>query len=668
VSGFSALCAEDPRPQARTPEMGGNVSGEPRFQVTETKDVLIPMRDGIRLAANLLLPADAGPVPAIVFYHPYLKDGPHGRGDVFDWQRHFAERGYACLTIDIRGTGASEGDAAPPLASSEKEDAYDFLAWVASQPWCDGNTGMWGISYSGSTSLAAASLRPPSLKAIIPLHGTANEFIGFLRPHGCRPAWWTEASWGPMMVLFSMMPPLHRDADRRWARVWHERLASLEPWPFLWHTTPFDEYMAWATDPSSVEAATYAVSAWHDYYPQATLDYFNAIPAPSRVLIGPWKHEFPDRAVNGSIDHLGEMDRWWDRWLKGIENGADQAPPVMIWRQGEDKWGYENEWPPQASQVQSWYGGAGGSLVPSAPVADEIDIYEVDPTVGLHLLPWDPQAPIVPQPYDRSADDHRSLTYTSTPLTKPLSIRGAPEVVLHLETDMTEFPLSAWLCDVSPNGHSTLICQGWVSARRALGEQPQAGKKYELSVPLYSTSYKLENDHSLRLGLAGSDFPLLWPSAKVGGFKIERSPSRPLLLRLPVVRDAPDQPGPDFGAPTVGASRQSSVTRSSNRISRELDGSFAAFDQYDESITELDDGKLTLRFGNVSTLSVARSIELQLTAHMEAVIESGGECTQVSVDARQSNETYIFEGSINQDGVQIFRRRWELGLGSLHSR
>jgi len=90
------------------------------YQVTESKDVLIPTRDGTRLAANLYLPENAGPVPSIVVYFPYLKDGPGGRGAIHDWQTHFARRGYACLTVDARGFGGSGGIASPPNSLQEK--------------------------------------------------------------------------------------------------------------------------------------------------------------------------------------------------------------------------------------------------------------------------------------------------------------------------------------------------------------------------------------------------------------------------------------------------------------------------------------------------------------------------------------------------------------------
>jgi predicted acyl esterase len=309
---------------------------------------------------------------------------------------------------------------AEPCGASERNDSYLMLAWIAEQPWCNGITGMWGISYSGSSSLSAASLQPPSLKAIVPMHGTANEFWGFLRPHGCRPAWWTDASWGPWMVLLSLLPPLARDPERRWARVWHDRLETLEPVPFSWHTVPYNDYFAQLTDASKVEAAMYAVSGWHDYYPQATFDYFQAAKGPKKILIGSWKHEFPDLAVRGSIDFLTEMDRWWDRWLRGIENGIDTEPPIEIHHQGEDAWRTETAWPPARSTVQTFWTRADGSLSTESPDGPSDTVYTVDPTSGLDLLPWDPQAPVTPMPYDRSGDDHRGLVFDTAPFVEAI--------------------------------------------------------------------------------------------------------------------------------------------------------------------------------------------------------------------------------------------------------
>jgi putative CocE/NonD family hydrolase len=642
----------------------GQLTGEARYAVTETKDVLIPLSDGTRLAANLLLPDGAGPQPAIIVYFPYLKDGPSGRARAHDWQLHFASRGYACLTIDIRGTGASEGIAAPPFSLSEKQDCVEVLAWVAAQPWCDGKTGMWGISYSGSAALAAASMRPPSLKAIFPLHGTANEFYGFLRPHGYRPAFWTEATFGVTSLVSALLPPLYRDPGRRWARVWRDRLQTLEPWAFVWHTTPYEEYMSWRSDAAAVQAATYCVSSWHDYYPQATLDYFNAIPAPKRVAIGPWKHQYPDVAVYGAIDQRSEMDRWFDRWLKDVDNGVENDPPVMIWRQGEGTWGYENEWPPGRSSVETWYAGPAGTLTAEAPTGEASDSYLVDPTVGMDLLPFDPQGPIVADGYDRSGDDHRSLTYTSEALAEPLTLRGAPEAIVHLSADCAEFPLSVWLCDVSPDGHSTLICQGWISVARVAGAPLEPARTCELRVPLYSTSYRIAAGHRLRLGIAGSHFPLLWPAPHRATLEVKRSQARPTGVSLPIEpHGTPQMPSPDFGESKVGQSARQSVRQRHQRVVRELDGSVAALHEHGEQVTSLDDGAvLTERTREVSTVKVENSVETVLEGQSEATLEINGEAVHVCVQALQTNEIYTIKARITVNGTPFFSRTWTLPI------
>jgi predicted acyl esterase len=634
------------------------------YEIVETKDVLIPVRDGIRLAANLLLPKDAGPVPAIVVYSPYLKD-LHGLGAIQIWQRHFTRRGYACLTVDMRGTGASEGIPAPCFAASEKEDAFDMLAWIAGQPWCNGVTGMWGISYSGSSALAAASLNPPSLKAIVPMHGTANEFIGFLWPHGCRPAWWTEASWGPMMTLLALLPPLHRDPDRRWARLWQDRLTQVVPPQFAWHTTAFDSYMAWRTDASAVQAATYAISGWHDYYPQATLDYFNAIPAPKRVMIGPWKHEFPDLATNGAIDHLTEMDRWWDHWLKGVDNGVEHDPAIMIWRQGEERWGAEASWPPSDSATQDWFAADHGSLGGDPPVVSGTDEHRVNPSVGIDLLPWDPQAPVVTMPYDRSGDDHRALTYTTDAFADDIEILGQPIATFALSSDVTEFPLSVSITDVAPTGLSTLICQGWVSSTRAGKPNVSVDDVQEIEVPLYSTAYRLPAGHRLRIVIAGSHFPLLWPANPSPTLTIHRSPAHATRIRLPIADSQRSRlPEPTFGRADVPQGDNPAVQRSYDRVNRDLTGSTVTFEQHSETTCLLADGTHYHDLStNTSTIHTDRPGDTLLNANLQATLSYPEGPIVVTISATQTREGYHLEGRIEIAGKSFFARTWDLPIG-----
>jgi uncharacterized protein len=634
------------------------------YAITEKQNLLIPLPDGTQLAANLIVPDAAGAAPAIVVYQPYLKD-LHGRGAILEWQQHFARRGYAGLIVDIRGTGASDGIMAPPFSPSEREDAVAMLGWIAEQPWCDGTTGMWGISYSGSTSLAAASLRPSSLKAIIPMHGTANELWGFHRPHGCRPGWWTEASWGPMMVLLSLLPPLSRDPDRRWARVWRDRLDGLQPLPFVWHTTPFDQYMRWGTDATSVEAALYAVSGWHDYYPQATLDYFNAARGPRRVLIGGWKHEFPDLAMRGAIDHRSEMDRWWDRWLRGVENGIDREPKICLFHQGEEVWRYEDSWPPARSQLRSFYADGARRLATTPPEESGQIEHRVDPAVGLHLLPWDPQGPVTPMPYDRSEDDHRCLTFDTEPLVENMEIVGSPEVVVCLSADEPDFPLHVALCEVAPNGRSTLICQGWVRAAHLGGEALRPGEVYEFPVPLYATSSRIAQGQRLRLVIAGADFPLLWPARRNPILAVRYGSERGTLLRVPIAPSPPeDSPAPPFLRPNRSPTPE--AERGHNRILRDLTGETATFDQMFRQRHALADGSL-LRIveHSLSTVDRSRPEDTVLKARLEAHLDRSADSVRVCVNSVQTWDSFHIEATIALAGKPFYRRSWDLDLANL---
>ena len=536
-----------------------------------------------------------------------------------------------------------------------------MLDWIAGQPWCDGTTGMWGISYSGSSALAAASLRPPSLKAIVPLHGTANEYWGFLRPHGCRPAWWTESSWGPMMILLSIMPPLSRDPARRWARVWRERLDRLEPPPYAWHRTPYDDYMAWRTDASKVEAAMYCVSGWHDYYPQATFDYFNAAQGPKRILIGAWKHEFPDLAVRGGVDHVEQMDRWWDRWLKGIGNGIEHEPPVLVWHQSAERWRGEQAWPPAHSTMEEWHLAPGRRLQRDVPPVGGAERFAVDPTVGMHLLPFDPQTPVTPMPWDRSDDDHRCLAIDSDPMEHDIDIVGSPDMTMTVAADQTGFPLHVALCDVSPDGHSMLICQGWVATDRLNGGPLVPGEAREVTVQLYATSYRLAAGHRLRLTVAGADFPLLWPAGRNPVITVGHG----ARLRLPVGRIDPAEPPVTCLPPPAHHALGGKVTESAvNRVSRDLTGETATFTQLEDSSQALDDGTVVvMRRHNWSTVASSRPEDTVLTARMEADIQRDADPVRCLVETVQTVDSYHVDARIELAGRPYWHRSWDLAIG-----
>jgi uncharacterized protein len=627
-------------------------------------DVLIPTRDGSRLAANLYRPRDAGPVPAIAVYMPYLKDGHGGRGMIEVGQLQFARRGYACLTIDTRGFGASEGLPQPPFSEPEARDGQDALAWIAEQPWCDGRTALWGISYSGDTSLSVAARRPPSLAAIVPIHATDDEFTGVLYPHGCRGGIWAENDWGFRMLGLQLLPPLRLGDDRRWARLWRDRLDRLEPWMFLWHTIPPATWATWRADVAAIRVPTYAVSAWHDCYPGETLRAFNAIDAPKRALIGPWKHEFPDRAVNHPIGLFAEMGRWWDHWLKGVDTGLMAEPPVAIFEQPNHGWRYLDRWPPSRAPLRDYFLHPDGTFAPEPPPDGGADAYVVDPTVGLARLPWDWTTPTSPVPLDVTPDDHRALPYTSAPLTSPLTIAGDPELTLYLASDQPDFPLTVWLSDVSPNGFATLICQGWTRPSQQVGESLRPGQTYELRVSLSPTCYRVPAGHRLRLVIGGASFPALVGPPTNPRLTVFRSSTHPSRLRLPIADGSiPSDRLPTFPPPTAENPAASLHSKGEDTVGRDLLDRSATYRKHRLATYRLEGGTLlTMELTSDATIDRDAPGNLRLSGVQTITLDRPTNTIVARSEVLETYDHLRIIAAITIDSRDFYHRAWDLDL------
>jgi predicted acyl esterase len=630
------------------------------------RDLRIPMRDGIHLAANLYLPEAPGRYPALLQYTPYLKDGMGGRGSIEVGQIALACRGYACLSLDFRGYGESEGVPAPPFAPAEKLDGHDALAWIAGQPWCTGRTGIWGISYGGNTALSIASTRPPSLGAIVAIHAIDNEYTGAAWPHRCRGALVGEIDWGFRVAGIQLLPPLRFGKD--WTARWRARLEAIDqPFTFHWHTMPPATWATWATDIEAIEAPTFAVSAWHDSYPRETVAYYDRLQTPRRLLLGPWKHELPDLAVHEPIGFFETMAEWFDRWLKGRPDAADVAgaggPAVTFFEQLGDGWRTAERWPPATAATREFFAGADGTLS-THPALEGEDVYRVDPTVGLAALPWDWTTPTPATPPDISPDDHRALAWTSEPQADGLRITGLPEVAVVLRSDRPDVPLRAWLADVAPGGFSTLISQGWVRPAHLVGGPLDPARAYEVWVPLNPTSYRLPAGHRLRLAVAGSHFPALVPAPDGGTFRVVRAGRGGTRLRLPVEpEDAPHGPAPAFGPPVSERPTAQLEARSEHSVRRALDDRSAGYELHRKSRFRLDGGaelvwELDARIG----VERDRPEALRMESRQVWRVVDGPARIEVSLAMWQTFERTELRADVSLDGRPFFAREWRLDL------
>jgi uncharacterized protein len=525
----------------------------PESCIVVERNLLIPLPDGVHLAADLYRPTGAGCWPALLDFLPYHKDGRGGRQDVEAVNRHFAARGYAALTVDLRGLGSSGGVNRHPFDPQEARDGHEAVEWVARQPWCDGHVGMWGVSYGGITALAVAATRPPHLRAIAPIHAGADIYRDFVAPGRCRGGFWSHADWGPRMVAYNLTPPLLEDPEGRWARIWAERLESSAPWLFAWwdHPEPDEFWDARAIPVERIACPVFQIGGWRDLHAEATVRGHARIQAPKRLLMGPWKHAFPDVALDAPAPGLRELERWWARWLRGEDHGLATEPPVTLYVQGDRAgWRHESGWPSPRVAPEAWYLGPQGTLgpePPAGPVPAAVHVY--DPTIGLASIAWDPWSTALDPalPWDQGADDARSLTFTSAPLATPLELIGSASAVLEVTATTAPLAVVAKLADVAPSSRSTLVTVGWLELPRD-GEvgAGRAGTAERVTVALRATAYRIAAGHRLRLAIACADFPRIWPTPASAELRVHPGASHVVLPRAAA---DPAARGPAWGLP-----------------------------------------------------------------------------------------------------------------------
>ncbi len=518
----------------------------PSNDIIFVRNALVPMRDGVQLAADIIRPDDTHRRPAILNFNPYHKDGRGGRLAVESVHRHFAARGYACVTADLRGLGNSGGTSPECFAPQEALDGHDLVEWIAGQPWCDGNVGMWGVSYPGITALSTAATNPPHLKAIIPIHATSDLHRGVVSLGGTRPGFWMRADWGPRMLAYNLMPPQFADAAGRWAKIWAEHLEGNPPWIDAFATHPgFDDFwQSRVADMAKITAPTLHICGWRDLYTDCTPLDFAANPAPKRLIMGAWKHEFPDTGREAPAAGLADMERWFDRYLMNRPTGIDREPPVNLYLQGQEGlWRAETAFPPARQTPTDYHFAADGGLRREGQGGTAPITYRYDPTVGLHSLAWDPWTTALDPslPRDHSADDARSLCFTTAPLDAPLELIGNPEATIDVTVSALPLNLVAKLSAIAPNGRSTLITSGWID----LAAQTSPGQRTIVTIPLRATAYRLLPGERLRLAIACADFPRVWPTPIPATITIHPDTSR---LRLHICHiPTGDAPRPNWG-------------------------------------------------------------------------------------------------------------------------
>ena len=395
------------------------------------KNVLIPMRDGVRLAADLYLPGPGPgePLPVVMEYIPYRKD------EVVPGSRF-----YEYLPrMDTSSRASTSAARAPPRASNTDEyvlqeqlDGYDAIEWLAAQPFCDGHVNQMGISYGGFTSLQVATHQPPHLTSIIPMYFTDDRYTDDCHYRGGHlRKYYDVGHYGNFMIAYNALPPYPEWSGGDWATIWEEHLERNEPYLLKWlaHQTdgPYWRHGSVRDIADRIVCPVFMIGGWRDGYPNPPLRLYQALNVPKKVLIGPWNHALPDVAIPGPrIDYLREVVRWLDHWCKGEQTGVMDEPPVVVYVQHSEKpvvdrlesagaWRAETDWPSLRELASATlHLGAGGPLG-DRPGEEAADKFEYVPTVGVTGGLWSGGLQFG-LPGDQRADEAFSLVYTSAPL------------------------------------------------------------------------------------------------------------------------------------------------------------------------------------------------------------------------------------------------------------
>jgi uncharacterized protein len=498
-------------------------------------EVGIPMRDGIELAADVYLPLEGErPAPAIVTMTPYDKTPSYPE---IDESRFYQRHGYAFVVVDCRGRGKSEGTWRAFV--NDGPDGYDAVEWVARQSWCNGKVGTTGLSYMGWTQWATAAELPPHLSCMVSTSAAGRWQREIPYTDGCFQlyfAWWVYMVRRRITERYGIT---QFDWDEILRRLPLETIgAFIDPAGETWrdlmdHDTLDEHWLALRYDDRypRIDVPCLHVSGWFDLEDlTGAFHHYEGMIASSpardcqRLLVGPWSHgnsrrphssytgiEFgPDAAVDMDEVHL----RWFDHWLKGIDNGVPADPRVSLFETGTNHWRDGDTWP-RATREDALYlhfDGEQGTLSP-APAAEATRSYRYDPLDPAPTQIDVRNYAIEEVPLDQTAVETRPdvIAYTSELLTEEFVISGWPHLDLFAASDGDDTDWHVKLTDVWPDGRSLKVCQGCrrASYRDSLTDPTPLipGEVHRFDVELWPVHHAFLPGHRIRLTITSSDFP-----------------------------------------------------------------------------------------------------------------------------------------------------------------
>ncbi|HAK54042.1 MAG TPA: X-Pro dipeptidyl-peptidase [Acidobacteria bacterium] len=567
----------------------------PRNEIRIDNRVPVPMRDGVTLYADVYRPAEEGQYPVIVSRTPYSTER---FPSAYAAAVYFSRRGYVYVFQDVRGRHESEGRWEP--FRDDYEDGYDTIEWAGTQAWSNGRVGMEGGSYLGYVQWRAAQSRPPHLVTIFPRVASTSIYHDWITVNGG----WRLAfnfGWGPVRQESRIMQNTgpHTvaggpDGISYDTVVWHLPLDGMQglvgrnaQFYRDWQEHPnYDDYwkaLSVEEDFDMIDVPVHTMGGFFDIFAQGTLRGYTGVSQQgatqaartgSNIVIGPWEHGVSQ--VVGDVDwgEAAVVDtnalglRWYDYWLKEIDNGLADEPPVKIFVMGRNAWRYENEYPLARAEDTPLYlhseGSANGAQgdgrlsweMPAPNEGPAHDHYRYDPSNPVPSLGGANCCGVATTSgaRDQRPNEHRTdiLLYTSEFLTEDLEVIGPVKLVLHAASSAVDTDFVAKLVDVYPDGRSINVAEGILPARYRNGleraELLTPGEVYELEVDLIGTANLFKAGHRIRVHVTSSHFPQFARNLNSGEplgsgttltiaeQTIHHSADRPSHILLPVVQ------------------------------------------------------------------------------------------------------------------------------------
>jgi putative CocE/NonD family hydrolase len=573
------------------------------------RDLAVSMRDGTILYADCYRPAEEGRYPVLLQRTPYDKEITTlalMQTDTFRAVR----RGYAVVIQDVRGRYRSEGTFNP--FHQEIPDGYDTVEWCAAQPWADGNVGMFGTSYVGAVQWLAAISRPPSLKAIIPTFTASDYYEGWTYQGGAL-QWGFLCNWVfPFLATADLYRRQELEPATDYAVVRDSLITDNDNMASTVNTLPIGDvrispelsgyFREWLAHPSrdefwqavsiqdrhaTVDVPALNVGGWYDIFLDGTLRNFagvrssgatEAARSGTKLILGPWTHTTPPTQASGQIDFGTQAGqganplafnidtehlRFFDYWLKGVDDGVSREAPVKLFVMGEGVWRDEREWPLARAISVDYFLHSGGDansatgdgvLSIDPPTLERPDSYLYDP---FHPVPSNGGQTccnpvyLPPGPYDQRPVESRTdvLIYKTAPLEDAVEVTGPVSLTLWASTTAVDTDFTGKLVDIHPDGRTINLTDGIIRAKyRAGTDQPRPiapGEAVEYTIDLWSTSNLFKPGHRIGLEVSSSNFPRFDRNLNTGDqFGAEMKPAlqtvlhdaeHPSRLTLPII-------------------------------------------------------------------------------------------------------------------------------------